>query len=157
MNAAGFAIRARVLLPALWLGLLATIALIAAPAAFAALPVHDAGRVAARMLAVEANASLGFAVALFVLERRRARSAAAAGRGSVVSAELLLVLGTLFCTVAGYFALLPLMEAARAGQGRWSFAALHGLSSAFYGVKALLVAALAWRAARPAPDRHQSD
>ena len=129
--------------------MLATIALVAAPAAFALLPVHDAGRVAARMLGIEARASLGFAVALFLIERQRSRVAAAAGRGSVVSAELLLVLGTLACTVAGHFAMLPMMDAARSGQGRWSFAALHAVSSAFYGVKALLVLALAWRAARP--------
>jgi GNAT superfamily N-acetyltransferase len=78
-------------------------------------------------------------------------SAAAAGHGSVVSAEMLLVLGTLACTVAGHYALLPLMEAARFGQGRWSFAALHGVSLGFYAVKGLLVLALAWRAAGRTP------
>ena len=145
--AAAFAARLRVLLPGLWLGLLATIALIAAPAAFAALPVHDAGRVAARMLALEADASLAFAIVLFLLERRRASAAAEAGRGSVVSVEMLLLLGTLACTVAGYFALLPMMDAARQGQGNLSFALLHAISSGFYASKGLLVLALAWRAA----------
>jgi hypothetical protein len=146
---AGFLSRLRRLLPALWLGLLATIALVAAPVAFAALPVHDAGRVAARLLAIEADASLAFAVVLVLIERRRAREAAAAGRGSLISAEMLLLFGTLACTVAGYFALLPLMDAARAGQGRLSFAALHGVSSALYALKALLVLVLAWRATKP--------
>jgi hypothetical protein len=141
------AARLRLLLPGLWLGLLATIALVAAPAAFAALAPHDAGRVAARMLAIEADASLVFAIVLFLLERGRASRAAQAGRGSLISTEMLLLLGTLVCTVAGYFALLPLMEAARAGQGRLSFGALHAISSGFYVAKGLLVLALAWRAA----------
>jgi hypothetical protein len=144
---AGLAERLRRLLPGLWAGLLAAIALLAAPSAFAVLAAHDAGRLVGRMLALEANASLAFAVVLFLLERRRARDAAAGGHGSVISAEMLLVLGTLACTVAGHYALLPLMEAARLGQGRWSFAALHGVSLGFYAVKGLLVLALAWRAA----------
>jgi hypothetical protein len=66
----------------------------------------------------------------------------------VLSYELLLLLGTVFCTVAGYHAVQPLMEAARAGQGRWSFGALHAISSAFFALKGLLVVALAWRYAR---------
>ena len=148
---AGLAERLRRLLPGVWAGLLAAIALLAAPSAFAVLPAHDAGRLVGRMLALEANASLAFAVVLFLLERRRARDAAAGGRGSVISAEMLLVLGTLACTVAGHYALLPLMEAARLGQGRWSFAALHGVSLGFYAVKGLLVLALAWRAAGRTP------
>ena len=40
--------------------------------------------------------------------------AVAEGRGSQFSAGMALALGTLFCTVAGYFALLPMMAAARA-------------------------------------------
>ena len=59
-----------------------------------------------------------------------------------------LVLGALACTVAGYYALLPLMDAARAGQGALGFGQLHAVSAAFYAVKLLLVLALAWRAAR---------
>jgi hypothetical protein len=54
----------------------------------------------------------------------------------------------LFCTVAGYFALQPMMAAARAGQGPWSFAALHVASTAFFSLKALLVLVLAWRVSR---------
>jgi hypothetical protein len=113
--------RWRLLLPALWAGLLLTIALVAAPSAFAVLPQADAGRVVARLFAIEAEASIAFAVLLFLIERRDAAAAAGAGQGSVVSAPMLLLLGTLMCTVAGYFALLPLLEAARArapGAGR---------------------------------------
>ena len=64
----------------------------------------------------------------------------------VLSAETLLLLGTLFCTVAGYFAVQPLMAAARAGQGGLSFGLLHAVSGGFYALKTLLVIALAWRA-----------
>jgi len=85
-----------------------------------------------------------------VVERSRARLAAEAGNGSVLSTEMLLVLGAVFCTVAGYFALQPLMPAARAGQGPLSFGQLHAVSSAFYAAKVLLLLVLAWRAARPA-------
>jgi hypothetical protein len=43
------------------------------------------------------------------------------------------------------------MAAARAGQGALSFGQLHAVSAGLYGVKVLLVAALAWRgAAAPA-------
>jgi hypothetical protein len=63
----------------------------------------------------------------------------------VFSANLMLILGTLFCTVAGYFAVQPMMEAARAGQGSVSFGALHAVSSSFFVLKGLLVLTLAWR------------
>jgi hypothetical protein len=137
--------RLAALLAGLWAGVLACIAGIATPAAFALLPRADAGRVAGRILAVEAYLSLALAMLLLFIERRRARDAAEAGQGSMMSAELLLVLGALFCTVAGYFAVQPMMEAARAGQGAWSFGALHAVSSGFFALKGLLVLALAWR------------
>jgi uncharacterized membrane protein YidH (DUF202 family) len=143
--------RLRLLLPGLWLGLVLTVALVATPAPFATLAQADAGRVVARVLAQEAYASLAFGVVLLLLERRAARAAAESGRGSQFNAGMLLALGALFCTVAGYFALQPMMDQARAGQGVLSFAQLHAISAAFYIVKAVLVAALAWRAAaRPA-------
>jgi hypothetical protein len=62
------------------------------------------------------------------------------------SANMLLALGALFCTIAGYFALQPMMEAARQGlPGAMSFGLLHGASSVFFLLKGLLVAALLWR------------
>ena len=134
-------------LSGLWAGLLLGIAAIGAPAGFAAGPHELGGRIAGRMFAQEAYLSLALAVALFLMLRRRARVAAEAGTGPLLSTDMLLVLGTLFCTIAGYFALQPMMAAARAGQGAWSFGALHGVSSALYGLKALLVALLAWRLA----------
>ncbi|WP_119292086.1 DUF4149 domain-containing protein [Azohydromonas sediminis] len=132
--------RARALLAGLWAGVLLAVAGIATPAPFATLATADAGRVVARVLASEAYLSLAAAVVLFLLERRRARDGAPA-----MTVEVMLVLGALLCTVAGYFALQPMMAAARAGQGPWSFGTLHAVSTVFFGVKALLVLVLAWR------------
>ena len=143
--------RLRTLLPALWAGMLLTVALVAAPAPFATLATQDAGRVVARIFSQEAYASLAFAAVLYVLERRQARSDAAAGRGSVLSGNLLLIFGALFCTVAGYFALQPMMEAARAGQPGPSFMTLHAASTGLFALKAALVTALAWKSTLAGP------
>ena len=125
--------------------MLACIAAIAAPAAFATLARADAGRFVGRVFLVEAYLSLALAVLLFLIERRRTRDAAEAGKGSLFSANLVLLLGTLFCTVAGYFAIEPMMAAARLGQGPWSLGALHAASVSLFVLKGLLVLALAWR------------
>ncbi len=140
----GFPSRLRRLLPGLWAGGLLCVAGLATPAPFALLARDVAGRVAGRMLAQEAYTSLGVGVLLLVLHRVAASREGAPQFGW----DFGLVLGALACTVAGYFALLPLMEAARAGQGGWSFAQLHAVSAAFYALKLGLVLALAWRAAR---------
>jgi hypothetical protein len=141
--------RWRRLLPGLWAGLLLGVALLATPAPFALLARADAGRVVGRVLAQEATASLVFGVVLLILERIAARRAAAGGHSSQFSTGMALALGALFCTAAGYYAVQPMMEAARAGQGPLSFGQLHLVSTAFYAVKVGLVAALAWRAAGP--------
>ena len=142
--------RLRRLIPGLWVGLLLCIAAVAAPAIFATLERADAGRVVGRIFMVEAWCSLALAVLLLAIERARARRQAEAGEGSVLSAEMLLLLGAVFCTVAGYFGIQPLMPAARAGQGAFSFGQLHAISSAFFALKLLLLSGLAWRAAGPA-------
>jgi Domain of unknown function (DUF4149) len=137
------------LIAALWAGVLLCIGAIAAPAGFALLPPADAGRVAGRMLAIEAYLSLALAMLLFAIERKNSREAAAAGTGSAFSTNIVLLFGALFCTVAGYFAIVPMMAAARAGQGAWSFGALHAVSSGLFVLKGLLVLALAWRLTAP--------
>ena len=142
------------LLAGVWAGGLLCVALIATRVAFAVLQAPDAGRVARSVLAIEAHASLAFALVLYVIARRDARLRAAAGRGSIVSGDVLIVFGTLFCTVAGYFAVQPMMAAAGAGRGALSFGTLHLVSVLFFGVKTCLVLALAWRLG--APSRHAS-
>jgi hypothetical protein len=141
---------ARRLLPGLWTGWELCVALLATPAPFATLAQAEAGRVAARMLAQEAYTALALGVLMLILERLAARRAAVAGQGSQFTLGMVLALGTLFCTVAGYFAVQPLMPAARAGQGALSFGQLHAASAAFFIVKLGFIATLAWRAARPA-------
>lgn len=143
--------RLRALLPALWAGMLIAIAAVATPVPFATLPVAQAGLVVRQVFRIEASLALALGLAVFLLERSAARRASQAGQGSVFSTEMVLALGTLFCTVAGYFALQPMMEAARAGQGPWSFGALHAVSTVFFGLKGLLVLALAWRASALRP------
>ena len=136
-------------LAGLWGGVLLCIALVATPAPFATLQADAAGRVVRHIFAQEAYLSLALALVLLLMERRAARVGAEAGRGSALNANMLLLLGTLFCTVAGYFALQPMMETARLGQGTASFAVLHGVSAAFFGLKALLACVLTWRVAGP--------
>lgn len=139
--------QARTLVAAVWLGLVLTLAVVVAPVLFAGLDRAEAGRLAGNLFRIEAHVALGLAVVLFLLERRLASVRLQAGRGSVLSVNVLLVLGALFCTVLGYFALQPLMDAARAGQGPWSFGALHGVSSSLFALKGLLLLALVWRGA----------
>jgi len=134
-------------LPGLWAGWLLCVALLATPAPFATLAVADAGRVAGRMLAQEAYTSLALGLVLVVLERVASRHD---GQGQF-SLGFGLALGTLFCTVAGYFAVQPMMATARAGGGPLSFGQLHAVSAVFYAVKVVLVVALAWLAVRRAP------
>jgi hypothetical protein len=61
----------------------------------------------------------------------------------------MLALAALFCTVAGHFAVLPMMAAARAGHGALGFGTLHGFSVALFALKAVLLLVLAWRCALP--------
>jgi Domain of unknown function (DUF4149) len=141
--------RLRRLLPAMWLGLVLSVAFVAAPAPFAVLSAADAGRVNGRIFQSEAWIAVGVALVLWLLERARARRAVEAGHGSMLSTEMILLVGILLCTFGGYFALQPMLPAARAGAGPLTFGQLHALSVALFAVKGLLVAALAWRASRP--------
>ncbi len=134
-------IRFRTLLAALWGGLLLSVAWVAAPSAFAVLERAQAGLLVARLFSLEAQLSLAAGLLLMLMARRLAREQGL----PALSSEFLLPAGAVFCTVAGYYALQPMLAAAKSGQGPWSFGALHGVSLAFYGVKLLLVLALAWR------------
>ncbi len=115
------------------------------------LPQADAGRLAGRMLAQEAYSALLFGVLVLMLERFVARRGDAVAGSSPFTLGTALALGALFCTVAGYFALQPMMVAARAGQGALSFGQLHAVSAGFYVIKVLLVLALAWHSTRFSP------
>ena len=141
--------RAQTLLAGLWAGLIVGVGAVAAPSLFAVLDRPLAGAGAGRIFTVEARISLFVAIVLFVLERRRVRALAAAQGGSggvAMTTNLLLVLGALFFTVFGEFALRPMMDAAKNGlPTALSFGALHGVSAVLFGLKGLLVIVLAWR------------
>jgi hypothetical protein len=139
----------RRLLPGLWFGVLLAIALIATPAASNSLDKASFGAVARAIFAREAPTSLVFGVLILVIERRDALARHMATGVTQFSSEMLLAAGALFCTVAGYYGLLPAMEQARlGGPTQLTFLQLHALSLAFFGLKALLVLALTWKATR---------
>jgi hypothetical protein len=139
------------LLAAGWLGMLISVAAIATPAPFAALARPDAGKVVALVLGREAAASVVLAAMILLLQRWQVRLATEAGAAvRQFDARLALAAGALACTLAGYYAIQPQMAEARAGQGSLSFAQLHAISATFYGLKTVLVAALAFILSRPA-------
>ena len=139
----------RRLLPGLWFGVLLAIALIATPAASGALDKASFGLVARAIFAREAPTSLVFGVLILVIERRDALARHMATGTSQFSTEMTLAIAALFCTVAGYYGLQPMMEQARSGVSTsLTFLQWHAISLAFFGVKGLLVLALAWKAAR---------
>ena len=134
-----FSERLRRLLPGIWFGVLLAIALIATPAASIALDKPSFGAVARAIFAREAPTSLVLGVLILAIERRDA-------------------LARHLATGVGYYGLLPAMEQARlGGPTQLTFLQLHALSLALFGLKALLVLALAWRATRaPAAVRPSS-
>ena len=145
--------RVRRLLPGLWAGFLVCIALVAAPAAFSVLERAEAGKFVNKLFAQEAYVSLLLGILILVLERWRAKRQATAGQGAQFSGGMMLALGTVFCTVLGYFALQPMLPGAKLGQGPFSFGQLHAASAAFFLVKMVLALALAWLALKPAAAR----
>jgi hypothetical protein len=124
---------------------------IAAPTLFQLLPRAEAGRIAGRLFSLEATAGLCIGAVLVLVGLQLGRDRAERRRGPRFGVELVLALGAVGCIVAGHYALLPMLEAAGAGQGGLSFAALHALSSAFFVLRLALVAALAWRLTAPPP------
>ena len=139
----------RRLLPGIWFGVLLAIALVATPAASLSLDKASFGAVARAIFAREAPTSLVLGVLILVIERRDALARHLATGVTQFSSEMLLAAGALFCTVAGYYGLLPAMEQARlGGPTPLSFLQLHAVSLAFFGLKGLLVLALAWKATR---------
>jgi len=152
-------LRLRLLLVALWLGLIVTLAAVAAPTVFAVLERAVAGQVAGRMFRIEATVGLVAAILLVLIERRLG-AGADRDRAWVPTATLWLVLGAMFCTVLGYWALQPMMETARDVGDRARFGLLHGISSMIFAVKGMLLLALLWRislhAESSGPGRTQS-
>ena len=148
---AGALARAGAWLAGAWAGAMLGIGAIAAPTLFQLLPRAEAGRIAGRLFSLEATAGVCIGAVLVLIGLQLGRDRAERGRGSRFGVELVVALGAVGCIVAGHYALLPMLEAARAGQGNLSFAALHALSSVFFVLRLALVAALAWRLTAPPP------
>ncbi len=140
-------LRLQMVLAGLWAGVLVAVGGIAAPSLFAVFERQVAGRGAGAIFAIEAKVSLALAILLFIIERRRVRDLAETHGGTAgMTVQLMLVLGALFLTVFGQFALHPMIESAKAGQPTpLSFGALHGISASMFWLKGVLVMALAWR------------
>ena len=132
-----------------WLGEIAAIGFIAAPALFSLLAKADAGRVAGRLFELDATVGLAAGAVLAIVGLQLGQHLAERQARSRFGLELGLALAALGCVVVGYYALQPLMEPARAGQGSLSFVALHGISMVFFAVRMVVVAILAWRLSRP--------
>ncbi len=141
--------RAAAWLAGVWVGLVAGVGFVAAPVLFASLPRADAGRAAARLFAVDATIGIAAGAVLLVLALQIARRGACHGAPRL-STEMLLVLAAIFSIVAGHYAIQPMMEAAARGDGGPSFAMLHGVATAFFLMKFVALAVLAWRFAGPA-------
>ncbi|MFO1252257.1 MAG: DUF4149 domain-containing protein [Inhella sp.] len=136
------ALKARSLLAALWAGQLLTVALLAAPNAFATLARPEAGAYVARLFLLDARLSLVLGVLLMLSEQRLQRQAHA--ERLQFNAALLLPLLAVFLTVLGFEVLQPLMlQAKELGQAR--FAWLHAGSMAAFAAKTGVVLALAWK------------
>jgi hypothetical protein len=139
--------RAAAWLAGVWAGLVAGIGFVAAPVLFATLSRADAGSAAGRLFAVDAAIGIAFGAVLLVLALQIGRREAGPG-ASRFSAEMVLALAALFAIVAGHYAIEPMLESARRGEGGAPFALLHGVALAFFVAKFVAVALLAWRLSR---------
>lgn len=150
--------RTRVLIATVWTGSLWTVGYLVAPTLFATLTNKAlAGTIAGAMFRIEAWLSIGCAILLILLQELQAK-------GDVRQRRICLgLIGTMLgCTLLGYFALHPFMDALRAGAGpdgvmvsaaRERFGMLHGISSAFYLLESLLAMVLAIKVAGSKPQK----
>ena len=128
-----------------WLGETAALGFIVAPTLFAMLPQADAGRVLGRLFELDATVGLAAGAVLAIVGLQLGQHMAERQTGSRFGIELGLALTALGCVVVGYYALQPMMESARIGQGPLSFGALHAISMVFFLVRLIAVGILAWR------------
>jgi len=140
--------RTAALLAGLWAGEALGVGVIAAPAIFAALPRLDAGQAVGAVLAIDAGVGLALGLVLLMLAVDAASRSAERG-GSRFSGNAVLALGGLFCVLFGHYGLQPALAAARSGQGPLPFGALHGIATAFFGLKIVCATVLAWRLSGP--------
>ena len=135
--------RLRQLLLALWAGTLLAVGALTAPLLFTLLEDRAlAGRVAGECFRRTTLLSVALALAIGVVASAERPPPSRLDRLGPLLPALLLLVAT--------HGLQPLLEAARrAGEGA-AFAAWHGISAGLFGLAALAVLALLWRALGPA-------
>lgn len=141
------------LLSTIWVGSLLTTGYLVAPTLFALLAQTDAGNVAASLFRKQAYISVicGVLLLLFVNREMRIQSAGETPQAIVQALRRArrVIVAMVLCTLIGYFALQPWMNALRlAAQSagtdighsafKAQFGALHGVSMVFYLVESLL-------------------
>ena len=137
----------------IWVGSLVTTGYMVAPTLFSLLSRTDAGNVAASLFRTQAFVSIVCGLVLLMIANREVRGYAA-GQGSEAGVRMVrrarrVVVGMIVCTLLGYFALQPWMNALRMAAEasgtdvghsafRTQFGILHGVSSLFYLIESLL-------------------
>lgn len=139
------------LLTVLWAGSQWTVGYLVAPVLFATLDRVSAGRVAGRLFYLEAILGVVCGVLLLALGNQMV------GRGDMAYRRLRWpLLAMLLCTILGYFAIEPFMNALRTtaeaggtdvGHSVYAarFGLLHAASSGFYGLESVFALVLVWR------------
>lgn len=151
--------RLRLLVIAAWCGMTWAIGYVVAPALFAWLPTRVlAGDLAGALFRLQAWASMVIGAVLLVFAML-VPPAGETRRSTLAQTDVRIVIAMLVCTLAGYFALQPLMGALRAAMSAHAdlaggmpvatrFAIVHGVSAGFYLAHSLLGVWLVARQAR---------
>jgi hypothetical protein len=137
------------LFTAIWVGSLLTTGYIVAPTLFSRLSRTEAGEVAASLFRTQGYLSIVCGLVLLMIANRAIRLGAGGQGVRTLRRARRLVVAMIVCTLLGYFALQPWMNALRlaaqaAGTdiGHSAFATrfgiLHGVSSLFYLIESLL-------------------
>ena len=142
----------------IWVGSLLTTGYMVAPTLFSLLSRTEAGEIAASLFRTQGYLSIVCGLVLLIVANRSVRNGAGAtdlaGGGSdhgmkMVRRARWLIVAMLVCTLVGYFALQPWMNALRlaaqaegtdVGHSAYAlrFGILHGISSLFYLIESLL-------------------
>ncbi|RKP56756.1 DUF4149 domain-containing protein [Pararobbsia silviterrae] len=142
------------LISTIWVGSLLTTGYLVAPTLFALLSETDAGRVAANLFHTQAYVSVVSGIVLLLIANRVLRMRDAGASSIEIGAQALrrarrVIIAMIACTLVGYFALQPWMNALRiaaqtAGTDishsayKTQFGALHGVSMVFYLLESVL-------------------
>lgn len=152
--------QARLLLIAAWCGLTWTVGYVAAPVLFALLEGRSlAGDIAGTLFQIQAWVSVAVGLIVLVMAMFVPPPPGEMRQTTLAQTDVRIVIAMVICTLAGYFALQPLISTLRAIMAAHAFlatgpsaqawfAAVHGASAFFYLAHSLLGAWLVSRQAR---------